>query len=147
MTIIQFINMKCVRKEHATCQMTSCLKAPSSHQPSAAVRHIHLICYINPVFCWCLCVYASFPLSGWFTFQDQCARDPLEYPLRWKKEFESQFPSVACEGLTSTVRSIKRKQIDSCCTNRGSPASYDVIQELNVNEFLIYLILHWGVAG
>lgn len=40
-----------------------------------------------------------------------------------------------------------RQVYDSCYTNLRPSAYYDVIQDLNVNEYLIYWILHQGVAG
>lgn len=55
--------------------------------------------------------------------------------------------SCVCEGSTSTVQRIMRRQFDSRRADPRSPARYDVMRELNVNEYLNYRILHGGVAG
>lgn len=76
---------------------------PKSHLPSAAVLHIHLIRSINPPLLFCCCSYGSFSLSGWFTAQDHCAQEPLEYPRRSRKEFDARFGElllcVRAEGM------------------------------------------------
>ncbi len=40
-----------------------------------------------------------------------------------------------------------RRLSASFSTDRRSPTLYGLIQGLNVNEYLIYQFLHWGVAG